>query len=140
MGEQTARVRDMASLRGQDMESVSPVDGQVMRKGPPGRATMTRSVRAVSAFQEWQNVPAPKRGEVVRQIGNALRENKKELGALVSLETGKIIQEGEGEVQEMIDMADFAVGQSRMLYGFSMHSERPRHRMFEQWHPLGPVA
>ncbi len=85
-------------------------------------------------------VPAPKRGEIVRQIGEALREHKKDLGALVTLENGKIRAEGEGEVQEMIDMADFAVGQSRMLYGFTMHSERPEHRMYEQWHPLGPVG
>ena len=127
---------------GKIMESVSPVDGQVIgRIRSAGPGDYDEAVRlAVSAFQEWKNVPAPKRGEVIRQIGNALRENKKELGALVSLETGKIIQEGEGEVQEMIDIADFAVGQSRMLYGLTMHSERPRHRMYEQWHPLGPVG
>ena len=127
---------------GKVMESVSPVDGQVIgRIRSAGPGDYDEAVRlAVSAFQEWKNVPAPKRGEVIRQIGNALRENKKELGALVSLETGKIIQEGEGEVQEMIDIADFAVGQSRMLYGLTMHSERPRHRMVEQWHPLGPVG
>ena len=88
----------------------------------------------------WKMVPAPKRGEIVRLIGDALRRHKKELGALVSLEMGKIRTEGEGEVQEMIDMADFAVGQSRMLYGMTTHSERPFHRMYEQWHPLGPVG
>jgi aldehyde dehydrogenase (NAD+) len=96
--------------------------------------------RAVEAFQHWSQMPAPKRGEIVRQIGDALRARKKELGRMVALETGKITAEGEGEVQEMIDIADFAVGQSRMLYGLSMHSERPGHRMYEQWHPLGPVG
>lgn len=91
-------------------------------------------------FLKWRQVPAPKRGELIRLIGNKLREYKKELGLLVSLEMGKSIQEGEGEVQEMIDMADFAVGQSRMLYGNTMHSERESHRMYEQWHPLGIVG
>ena len=95
---------------------------------------------AVSAFDAWRRVPAPRRGEIVRRIGLALRRHKADLGALIALENGKIREEGEGEVQEMIDMADFAVGQSRMLYGRSMHSERPEHRMFEQWHPLGPVG
>lgn len=92
------------------------------------------------AFSRWQLVPAPKRGELIRRFGDLLRENKDALGTLVSIEVGKIKQEGDGEVQEMIDMADFAVGQSRMLYGLSMHSERPSHRMYEQWHPLGPVG
>jgi len=96
--------------------------------------------KATEAFQIWRATPAPKRGEVVRQIGEALRVAKKRLGAVVSLEVGKIRAEGEGEVQEMIDIADFAVGQSRMLYGLSMHSERSDHRMYEQWHPLGPVG
>lgn len=93
-----------------------------------------------AAFLEWRQVPAPKRGEIVRQMGEALRANKDALGNLVSLEMGKIKAEGDGEVQEMIDIADFAVGQSRMLYGLSMHSERPQHRMMEQWHPLGIVG
>ncbi len=88
----------------------------------------------------WRSVPAPKRGEAVRLIGEALRAAKGDLGALVSLENGKILAEGLGEVQEMIDIADFAVGQSRMLYGLTMHSERPGHRMYEQWHPLGVVG
>ena len=92
------------------------------------------------AFLEWRKVPAPKRGEVVRLIGEALRIKKDALGSLVSLEVGKIKAEGDGEVQEMIDMADFAVGQSRMLYGFTMQSERAQHRMYEQWHPLGVVG
>ncbi|AUH73545.1 aldehyde dehydrogenase family protein [Legionella sainthelensi] len=96
--------------------------------------------RAQYAAHEWKKVPAPKRGEIIRQIGQALREHKDALGSLVSLEMGKSKQEGDGEVQEMIDIADFAVGQSRMLYGNSMHSERPQHRMYEQWHPYGIVG
>ena len=95
---------------------------------------------AAAAFVEWRNVPAPRRGEAVRLVGDALRRNKDLLGSLVSLEMGKIKAEGDGEVQEMIDIADFAVGQSRMLYGLAMHSERPQHRMYEQWHPLGVVG
>ena len=95
---------------------------------------------AQSAFAEWRKVPAPVRGNLVREMGNALREKKEVLGSLVSLEMGKIKEEGAGEVQEMIDVADFAVGQSRMLYGKTMHSERPNHRMYEQWHPLGPIG
>ncbi len=96
--------------------------------------------RAQEAFEKWRAWPAPKRGELVRQMGNALRENKEGLGRILSLEMGKILQEGLGEVQESIDIADFAVGQSRMLYGLSLHSERPGHAMREQWHPLGPVG
>ena len=96
--------------------------------------------RAQQAALEWRIVPAPKRGEIIRQIGQALREQKDSLGSLVSLEMGKSKQEGDGEVQEMIDIADFAVGQSRMLYGNSMHSERPNHRMYEQWHPYGIIG
>src|SRR6202795_4167766 len=88
----------------------------------------------------WRLVPAPKRGEAVRLMGEELRKYKDALGSLVSLENGKIKAEGVGEVQEMIDIADFAVGQSRMLYGLTMHSERPQHRMYEQWHPLGVVG
>lgn len=95
---------------------------------------------AHAAFGSWRQLPAPKRGEVVRVLAERLRHNKSALGSLVSLETGKIKAEGDGEVQEMIDIADFAVGQSRMLYGKTMHSERPQHRMYEQWHPLGPVG
>ncbi|MGH8202375.1 MAG: aldehyde dehydrogenase family protein, partial [Steroidobacteraceae bacterium] len=95
---------------------------------------------AVATAAAWRAVPAPKRGEVVRLIGEELRRAKADLGTLVSLENGKILAEGLGEVQEMIDIADFAVGQSRMLYGLSMHSERPGHRMYEQWHPLGVIG
>jgi len=95
---------------------------------------------AKKAFEEWRKVPAPKRGEVVRQIGQKLREHKEALGKLVSYEMGKILQEGLGEVQEMIDICDFAVGLSRQLHGYTMHSERPQHRMYEQYHPLGIVG
>jgi aldehyde dehydrogenase (NAD+) len=95
---------------------------------------------AVAAAAAWRGMPAPKRGEAVRAVGEELRAHKDALGSLVSLENGKIKAEGDGEVQEMIDIADFAVGQSRMLYGNTMHSERPQHRMYEQWHPLGVVG
>ena len=95
---------------------------------------------SIDAFTSFRKVPAPLRGELVRQMGVALRDKKDPLGSLVALEMGKIKQEGDGEVQEMIDIADFAVGQSRMLYGKTMHSERPDHRMYEQWHPLGPIG
>ena len=96
--------------------------------------------RAHEAFLKWRTTPGPVRGDTVRRLGNALRESKNDLGQLVTLETGKIIAEGEGEVQEMIDICDFAVGQSRMLYGLTIQSERPSHRLMEQWHPLGVVA
>ena len=96
--------------------------------------------RATEAFERWRSTPAPARGEYIRRLGQALRDRKEELGALVTLETGKILAEGTGEVQEMIDICDFAVGLSRQLYGLTMTSERPRHRMYEQWHPLGPVG
>src|SRR5216117_440919 len=95
---------------------------------------------AQKAFETWRLVPAPARGEVVRELGNELRRHKQDLGRLVSIENGKILSEGLGEVQEMIDICDFAVGLSRQLYGLTMHSERPMHRMYEQWHPLGPVG
>jgi aldehyde dehydrogenase (NAD+) len=95
---------------------------------------------AIDTFAEWRMVPAPQRGGYVRLIGEALRDNKAALGGLVSMEMGKIRAEGEGEVQEMIDVADFAVGLSRQLYGLTIASERPRHRMYEQWHPLGPIG
>ena len=95
---------------------------------------------AQTAFEQWRLLPAPKRGEVIRDLGNALRDYKAPLGELVTLENGKIREEGLGEVQEMIDICDFAVGLSRQLYGLTMHSERPGHRMYEQWHPLGPIG
>jgi aldehyde dehydrogenase (NAD+) len=98
------------------------------------------AARAAAAFERWRLFPAPKRGEIVRELGDELRRHKADLGCLVSQESGKILAEGLGEVQEMIDIADFAVGLSRQLYGLSMHSERPGHRMYEQWHPLGVVG
>ncbi len=124
------------------IKSYSPVDGKLI-----GSVTTTSKSdyekvikTAQKAFAEWRLVPAPKRGEIVRQYGEALRENKDTLGRLVSYEMGKSLQEGWGEVQEMIDICDFAVGLSRQLYGLTMHSERPAHRMYEQWHPLGVVG
>ncbi|NIQ95529.1 MAG: aldehyde dehydrogenase family protein, partial [Desulfuromonadales bacterium] len=128
--------------KGEPLVSVSPIDGTAL--GTVRRASLAEYEEvidsAVRAFREWRQVPAPRRGEIVRQIGEAVREKKSALGALICLENGKLRAEGEGEVQEMIDICDLAVGQSRMLYGLAMHSERPRHRMYEQWHPLGPVG
>jgi aldehyde dehydrogenase (NAD+) len=127
---------------GGEIVSVNPATGEpIARVLMAGKADYERAVESAQrAFATWRTTPAPKRGEIVRQIGNALREKKAALGALVSLEVGKIRAEGEGEVQEMIDIADFAVGLSRQLYGLTMHSERPSHRMYEQWHPLGPIG
>ena len=127
---------------GSIIESFSPVDGKKIGsvEAVSQDAYNTIVQKAQSAFIEWRNLPAPKRGEIVRQIGEALRENKEALGKLVSYEMGKSLQEGWGEVQEMIDICDFAVGLSRQLYGLTMHSERPHHRMYEQWHPLGIVG
>jgi len=127
---------------GKELVSVSPIDGEPLAKVRQCSAAEYEQVigRAHSAFLEWRTVPAPRRGEVVRQLGEELRRYKQALGALVSLEMGKIRAEGEGEVQEMIDICDFAVGLSRQLYGLSMHSERPGHRMYEQWHPLGVIG
>jgi aldehyde dehydrogenase (NAD+) len=127
---------------GSIIEKFSPIDGKLLarvRTATEGEYEQTIS-RAQEAFEKWRTTPGPVRGETVRQIGNALRELKSELGQLVTLESGKIIAEGEGEVQEMIDICDFAVGQSRMLYGLTIQSERPNHRLMEQWHPLGLVA
>lgn len=119
--------------------SFSPVDGQeIARVQTASRADYDAVVAAAQeAFKEWRLWPAPKRGEMVRQVGDALRKHKQALGKLVSYEMGKSLQEGYGEVQEMIDICDFAVGLSRQLHGLTMHSERPGHRMYEQWHPLG---
>jgi aldehyde dehydrogenase (NAD+) len=124
---------------GDVLKDATPIDGSALPEVRQAAAADYEQViaRAQQAFLGWRMVPAPKRGEVVRQIGVALRAYKPLLGALVSLEMGKIRAEGEGEVQEMIDICDFATGLSRQLYGLSMHSERPRHRMYEQWHPLG---
>jgi aldehyde dehydrogenase (NAD+) len=120
----------------------NPSDGTLLARLRPASAQDYEHVlgSAVEAAAAWRDVPAPKRGEAVRLLGEQLRRHKSDLGTLVSLENGKILAEGVGEVQEMIDIADFAVGQSRMLYGLTMHSERPRHRMSEQWHPLGVVG
>ncbi|NQW43338.1 MAG: aldehyde dehydrogenase family protein [Bacteroidetes bacterium] len=121
---------------------ISPVDGEKIASFIYASETEYEAVmkRASDAALYWKNIPAPKRGEIVRQYGNVLRENKESLGTLVSYEMGKSLQEGFGEVQEMIDICDFAVGLSRQLYGLTMHSERPNHRMYEQWHPLGIVG
>jgi aldehyde dehydrogenase (NAD+) len=128
--------------KGNIIESYSPVDGKLIGSVASADAASYQKVMATAtkAFEEWRMVPAPKRGEIVRQIGDALREQKEPLGQLVSYEMGKSLQEGLGEVQEMIDICDFAVGLSRQLYGLTMHSERPLHRMYEQWHPLGVVG
>lgn len=122
--------------------SYSPVDGKKIASVISTDRDSYESViqKATEAFRIWRAVPAPKRGEVVRQIGEALRKHKEPLGKLVSYEMGKSLQEGLGEVQEMIDICDFAVGLSRQLHGFTMHSERPGHRMYEQYHPLGIVG
>jgi aldehyde dehydrogenase (NAD+) len=127
---------------GEMLESVSPIDGRtiaVVRRAA-GEDYEKVAARAQEAFAVWSAMPAPGRGDIVRRIGNRVREHKADLGELISMEVGKIISEAEGEVQEMVDMCDFAVGQSRMLYGISMQSERTGHRMYEQWHPLGPIG
>jgi len=128
--------------KGNVTSSVSPIDGELIAKVSNATTGEYESViqKASEAFSVWKSIPAPQRGEVVRQIGLALRESKEDLGFLVTLEMGKIYQEGLGEVQEMIDICDFAVGQSRMLYGYTMQSERPEHRMYDQYHPLGIVG
>ncbi len=127
---------------GADMESYSPVDGKLIAivKGATQADYEKAMKSACEAFLYWRTVPAPKRGEVVRQFGDKLRKYKNDLGKLVSYEMGKSLQEGLGEVQEMIDICDFAVGLSRQLNGLTMHSERPLHRMYEQYHPLGVVG
>ena len=125
-----------------EIEALSPVDGRRIASVYSSSADDLEKIlkKAEEAFRFWSVVPAPKRGEVVRQIGLKLRAHKEPLGRLVTMEMGKSIQEGWGEVQEMIDICDFAVGQSRQLCGFTMHSERPRHRMYEQYHPLGVLG
>ncbi|MDI1325078.1 MAG: aldehyde dehydrogenase family protein [Algoriphagus sp.] len=124
------------------LSSFSPADGSLIAKVQYTNSETYESIisQAHIAFEKWRLVPAPHRGEIVREIGNALREVKADLGKLVSYEMGKSYQEGLGEVQEMIDICDFAVGLSRQLYGLTMHSERPGHRMYEQWHPLGIIG
>jgi aldehyde dehydrogenase (NAD+) len=127
---------------GGEISSHNPADGSELAKVRMAAEEDYDDVlwQARQAFEKWRLVPAPKRGEIVREIGEELRRVKDDLGALVTLESGKILAEGRGEVQEMIDIADFACGLSRQLYGLSMHSERPGHRMYEQWHPLGVVG
>ena len=124
------------------IDSINPATGQRLAqvRGAAPEDYEDVMASAVAAAAAWRLVPAPKRGEAVRLMGEELRKYKDALGSLVSMENGKIKAEGVGEVQEMIDIADFAVGQSRMLYGLTMHSERPQHRMYEQWHPLGVVG
>lgn len=128
--------------KGELIESFSPVDGKLIASviTTDKDAYEQTVLKSQQAFAEWKMWPAPKRGEIVRQLGEALRNYKEPLGKLVSYEMGKSLQEGYGEVQEMIDICDFAVGLSRQLYGLTIHSERPKHRMYEQWHPLGAVG
>ena len=127
---------------GKYIPSYSPVDGELIGKVSKTTRKEYDALMdtAQEAFLQWRMIPAPQRGEIVRQYGEALRKYKAPLGRLVSYEMGKSLQEGWGEVQEMIDICDFAVGLSRQLYGLTIQSERPRHRMFEQWHPLGIVG
>ena len=124
------------------IQSFSPVDGEFIGSVSQTTKEQYEAVvqKSLEAFNVWREIPAPKRGEIVRQYGEELRKFKDPLGRLVSYEMGKSLQEGWGEVQEMIDICDFAVGLSRQLYGLTMHSERPHHRMYEQWHPLGAVG
>ena len=128
--------------KGEKLQSWSPVDGKLIASvtGADAKAYDTVIQKAEKAFVEWRSWPAPRRGEIVRQVGEELRRHKHSLGQLVSYEMGKSLQEGLGEVQEMIDICDFAVGLSRQLHGLTMHSERPGHRMYEQYHPLGIVG
>jgi len=132
----------IADPSGGELESLNPASGEPIAKIRLAGLDDYEKVmqEACGAFLEWRMLPAPKRGDIVREIAAELREHKQELGALVSMEMGKILPEGLGEVQEMIDVADFAVGLSRQLYGLTMHSERPGHRMYEQWHPLGVIG
>ena len=127
---------------GETLESHSPVDGQLIGSVKTTTAADYEKVMqtATEAFKTFRLMPAPQRGEIVRQFGEKLRTNKEALGKLVSYEMGKSLQEGYGEVQEMIDICDFAVGLSRQLHGLTMHSERPGHRMYEQYHPMGVVG
>ena len=134
---------EWASMGNREIKQIfSPINGELIASVEMANVQDYEAVikKAQEAFLIWQKIPAPKRGEIVRQIGDKLREYKEPLGKLVTYEMGKILQEGLGEVQEMVDICDFAVGLSRQLYGLTMHSERPNHRMYEQWHPLGVVG
>ncbi|MEX2144069.1 MAG: aldehyde dehydrogenase family protein, partial [Anaerolineales bacterium] len=128
--------------KGAELVSYNPSSGEAIAKIVQATSVSYEKIviEAQAAFLAWAKIPSPRRGQVVRDLGTALRELKEPLGELVSLEMGKIRAEGQGEVQEMIDICDFATGLSRQLYGLSMHSERPEHRMLEQWHPLGIVG
>ena len=138
--EEAQNILELAGIdSGGGLASYSPIDGSCLGRvtvGDPGSAC----ARAAAAFLKWREVPAPRRGELVRLLGEWLREFKPLLAKMITLESGKIIAESLGEVQEMIDICDFAVGLSRQLYGLTIASERPNHRMMEQWHPLGPVC
>jgi len=127
---------------GRIVESINPATGEVIASVQLANSQDLDTIlnQQAEVFKRWRMLPAPKRGEIIRQVGEALREHKEDLGALVSMEMGKVRSEGEGEVQESVDMADFCVGLSRQLYGLTMHSERPYHRMYEQWHPMGIVG
>ena len=132
----------ITDTKGKELVSYNPATGELIAKviqATPETYEIVAS-SAHHSFMAWREVPAPRRGEIVRDLGNAFREFKEPLGDLVTIEMGKIRVEGQGEVQEMIDIADFAVGLSRQLYGLTMHSERPRHRMYEQWHPAGVLG
>ena len=133
---------NLGDYQGKDIASISPINGETLASLRADTAVEVRQRidRAHAAFLQWRNVPAPRRGELVRLFGEELRTHKQALGQLVTLEAGKILQEGLGEVQEMIDICDFAVGLSRQLYGLTIASERPGHRMMEQWHPIGVVG
>ena len=128
--------------KGKELVSYNPTTGEALATVVQATPEIYEKVAAAAqqAFLSWRQVPAPKRGQVVRDLADALRDAKEPLGDLVTLEMGKIRAEGQGEVQEMIDICDFAVGLSRQLYGLTMHSERPGHRMYEQWHPLGVLG
>ena len=146
----TARTRDILERLGAgdpfasdgDLACVSPIDGHEIGRLRAHTAGEVADVvgRSQSAFEQWRSVPAPVRGALVRELGELLRQHKDDLGALVSIEAGKIVSEGLGEVQEMIDICDLAVGLSRQLHGLTIATERPGHRMMEQWHPLGVVG
>jgi aldehyde dehydrogenase (NAD+) len=134
-------LKNLGTQSSGDMASYSPVDGSTIGSVPTASVSDMDAActNATAAFHSWRAVPAPRRGELVRLFGNALREDKEKLARLVTIECGKPLSEGMGEVQEMIDICDFAVGLSRQLHGLTIASERPGHRMMEQWHPLGPV-
>ena len=133
---------DIAHYQGADLTSRSPINGETLAnlRADTAAEVTAKIGRAQSAFEQWRVLPAPRRGELIRLYGEELRKNKDALGLLVTLEAGKILQEGLGEVQEMIDICDFAVGLSRQVYGLTIASERPGHRMMETWHPLGVVG